>query len=223
MIEPVGGIALLTLVFSFAFRTPPLGDSFPLFYATGFLPFLMYQDVAQKLTTTLRFSKPLLFYPRVTFADALIARFLLGSLMQLAVSGVIILGILATFRIGTFVDLPEIALAYAMAASLGLGVGTLNCCLTSLFPLWERVWAIANRPLFLVSTIFFLFETVPPAYRAWLWFNPLAHVIGQMRKGFYPMYAGAFVSPLYVFGMASVMLAAGLMLLRRHHSAILND
>ncbi|MHC0052261.1 ABC transporter permease [Actibacterium sp. D379-3] len=222
VLEPVGGIALLTLIFSLAFSAPPLGQSFPLFYATGFLPFMMYMDLSQKLTVAIRFSKPLLFYPGVSFADALMARFVLNALTQVLVMTIVVAGIVLAFRVNVIFDFPALALGFAMAAALGLGVGTLTCLLVSLFPVWERLWAVANRPLFVVSSIFFVFESVPQPWRGWLWFNPLAHVIGQMRKGIYPTYAGDFISPLYVFGFGGVTLLAGLLFLGRYHRDIIN-
>ncbi|MEO0656736.1 MAG: sugar ABC transporter permease, partial [Pseudomonadota bacterium] len=42
VLEPAAGIAILTLIFSFAFIGPPIGTSFPMFYATGMVPFLAY-------------------------------------------------------------------------------------------------------------------------------------------------------------------------------------
>jgi capsular polysaccharide transport system permease protein len=54
-----------------------------------------------------------------------------------------------------------------------------------------------------------------------LWWNPLVHVIGLMRAGFYPMYDAAYVSLLYVLGVAMVLLVTGLLLLRRHHQDLL--
>src|SRR6056297_1461595 len=79
ILEPVAGIALLTLVFSLALRSPPLGTSFALFYATGMLPFTSYMSTWNKVATAVTFSRQLLVYPRVTFFDAVVARFLLNA------------------------------------------------------------------------------------------------------------------------------------------------
>jgi ABC-type polysaccharide/polyol phosphate export permease len=76
--EPVLGIALLTVIFSIGFRTPPIGVNFPLFYATGLLPFLMFVDLSNKVAQAINYSKQLLAYPRVTFIDALLGRFILN-------------------------------------------------------------------------------------------------------------------------------------------------
>ncbi len=56
---------------------PPIGISFPLFYATGMVPFVMFNDLHNKVAQALMYSKPLLAYPNVTFLDALLARFVL--------------------------------------------------------------------------------------------------------------------------------------------------
>ena len=71
-----GHIALLTAVFQGAMGNtrPLIGTNFPLFYASGYLVFQMYHDIANKVATSLRFSRPLLAYPAVTFVDALLAR-----------------------------------------------------------------------------------------------------------------------------------------------------
>lgn len=223
VLEPVAGIALLTIIFSVGFRSPPLGTSFPIFYASGLVPFLLYMDIGNKVMESLRFSRQLLIYPRVTFADALLARFILNLLTQLMVAYILFSGILIFFDSRTAPDLPKIALSLAMAASLGLGIGTLNCFLTGVMPAWLRVWAILNRPLFLISCIFYLFESVPEPFRTILWYNPLVHVVGQMRSGFYPYYEAPYVSLPYVFGIALVCFILGLVFLGRYARLILND
>jgi capsular polysaccharide transport system permease protein len=115
-----------------------------------------------------------------------------------------------------------VILSLTMAAALGLGVGTLNCYLFSLFPLWNSLWGILTTPLFFMSAILFVLEDLPAYARNVLWYNPLAHITGLMRQGFYPTYEATYASPLYVFSIAGVVLAFGLLLLGRHYRAIIN-
>ncbi|MGY9045547.1 hypothetical protein P775_06750 [Puniceibacterium antarcticum] len=222
IMEPVLGILLMTLIFSFTFNAPSLGTSFALFFASGIMPFMAYMDISSKVAYSLRFSSKLLFYPGVTFVDAMIARTLLNAMTQFLISGLVFSGILVAYDIDVILDIPEIALGFSMALSLAVSVGTLNCYLLSLYPIWERIWAILNRPMFMVSCVLFTFDTVPMPYRDWLWWNPLVHVIGQMRGGIYATYDNSYVSPLYVFGLSLTLLAPGLLLLRRHYRNIIN-
>ncbi|MEP4309746.1 MAG: hypothetical protein ABJ364_08370, partial [Lentilitoribacter sp.] len=94
ILEPVAGIALLTALFSTGFRSPSLGTNFPIFYATGMIPFLMYSDVSGKVALSMLFSKPLLAYPAVTYLDAILARFIVNMLTQLMVAYVTLTSIM---------------------------------------------------------------------------------------------------------------------------------
>lgn len=66
-------------------------------------------------------------------------------------------------------------------ALLAVGMGTLNCYLVTAFPVWERIWHILMRPLFLMSGIFLTFAMMPTQAQNFLWFNPLIHCGGLMR------------------------------------------
>lgn len=223
LLEPVAAIALLSVVFSLAFRTPSLGTSFPLFYATGYLPFVLYTDIANKVSRSIGFSRPLLRYPRVTFIDAIVARLLTNVLTHIAVFYVLMFGITQTLNIQIILDIPSIILSLTMATVLGLGVGCLNCFLFPALPAWEQVWTILNRPLFIASGILFAFEDLPPDYREVLWFNPLIHIVGIMRRGFYSTYDATYASPVYVFGIGLAALMFGLIFLRHNSQKILNN
>lgn len=223
VLEPALGIALLTFIFSLAFRAPPIGINFPIFYATGMVPFLMYSDVSAKVAQSILFSRPLLFYPSVTFVDAIIARFALNFVTQLLVTYVIFFGIIVIFDTRTSPDLVLIVYALAMVGVLSLGIGVMNSYLNMRFPIWARIWAIFNRPMFILSCIFFIFESIPQPYRDILWWNPLVHIVGQMRHAFYPSYDAAYVSIPYVMGIGLTTMLFGLVFLLRYHRDLINN
>jgi capsular polysaccharide transport system permease protein len=221
--EPIAAISLLAMVFSVAFRSPALGTSFPFFYASGYLPFMLYSDLGQKIATAIRFSRQLLKYPAVTYLDSILARFILVVLTQLMVFSIVCTGIVILEDLKPVIDPFRILNSLCMAATIGLGVGTLNCYFLSTFPLWERVWGILNKPLFIISGVLFLFDDVPEFASDFLWYNPLVHVIGEMRRGFFANYAGDYVNPIYVYSVSAVCFTLGLLLLNRFNRDILND
>lgn len=224
VLEPVGAVAMFTLIVAVGLkiRTPSLGTNFAFFFATGILPFTMYNKVANKVSTAVTFSKALLSYPGVTFVDAILGRFILNALTQLMVFYLVMTGLLLIFDTRTFVDIGSVVLGLTMGLSLALGIGALNCYLIPTFPVWGSVWGIVTTPLFFLSAIIYVFEELPPLGRDILWWNPLVHVIGMVRRGFFPTYEAAYVSPLYVFLVAGIALAFGLLLLRRYHKDIIN-
>lgn len=213
--DPILGIALLTLIFQGVMgrSSPPLGSNFPLFYATGYIVFQMYNDLAGKIAASLRYSRPLLAYPAVTLVDALLARWILNTMLHVAVFTLVVAGIAAGFGLALVMDAAVVVQALALTALLGLGVGTMNCFLTMRFPVWERAWSILSRPLFLMSGVFFTYDMMPRAAQELLWWNPVLHLVGLMRRGVYGIYPADYVSTGYVAALSLGLLLLGLLLL----------
>lgn len=222
VLEPLGGIIILSIGFSLLLRTPSLGNSFLLFYTSGYLPFVLYANLSRVVSRSIDFSKALLRYPAVTWIDAMLARFVLNALTGLLVTYILLTAILAVLDTRTTIDMGPLVGALAMAILTGLGVGALNCVLMGLFSVWEQIWSIATRPLFIISGVIFLYEDLPGTAQAILWWNPLMHVTGLMRRGIYPTYEADYVSPVFVCGTALTCLALGLLLMGRHHRTLLN-
>ncbi|OWY14307.1 sugar ABC transporter permease [Thioclava sp. F34-6] len=221
LLEPVGGIALLTLFFSLTFHAPPLGASFALFYATGLLPFMLFSEVQSKVANALTYSRALLAYPTVSFLDALIARLVLNALTKLIVSYLVLQGCLLIFDSRASPDPLRIFEAASLAVLLSFGIGTLNCFLFLRIPVWQQIWSILMRPMFLISGVFFFTDHLPTWAADVLWFNPLVHVIGYLRHGFFPTYEPDHLSAPWVIGVSLVALAIGLLALRTRYRDLL--
>ena len=223
VLEPVAALAILSAVFALVLRSPSLGNSFPLFYASAYLPFMMFNDIANKMATSIRYSRPLLTYPAVTFVDALLARFLLTAMTHLVVGALVLGGILSLLDVHALLNLPRILEGVALAAGLGLGVGAVNCYLMTAFPVWERAWQIATRPLFLLSGVIYIYEDLPRLAQTVLWWNPLLHVTGITRAGIYSTYQADYASPLYVLVLTAAALGLGLLLLYRFNRDLMDS
>ncbi len=212
-IEPVGFIALLSLAFSRVTHSPPFGNSFPLFFATGYLAFSFYNDIASLIGRSVSVNRPLLTYPAVTPLDTVLARLVLQVLTGAVVAGVVFAGILAVFSDPVQITPVPLMLAFALGAFIGLGVGMVNITLFALSPGWEKLYGMISRPILFVSCIFYSFESLPRFAQEILWWNPIIHLVGLMRSGFYPIYDPAHVSLFYVFTLALGLNVAGFAML----------
>lgn len=214
IIEPLATIALLSLVFQQIARHPALGTNFPFFFASGYLAFHIYMDVSRSVSSAVNSNRPLLNFPRITMIDLILARFLLQLATSVLAFAVVMSGIMLFFEISAQIHLGTIFLGIFFAAFLGLGVGALNCVLFAFSPTWERLFGILNRPMMLISGVFFNYESVSSDLQSLLWWNPLIHVTATMRQGFFAEYHAAFVSPLFVSFVALGTLMLGILLLR---------
>ena len=222
LLEPLGVIVILSFGFALMLRAPPLGNAFLLFYATGYLPFVMFQKTARMVMNALNFSRALLRYPAVTWIDTVFARAVLNILTDLLVAYILLGAILIVLETAVTLDFVPIIVGFAMMALLGTGVGLLNCAVQGLFPVWGTIWGVVTRPLMLASAVLWIWRDLPPMAQDILWWNPLIHAVALVRSGFYATFDPYHVSSLYVLGFGMGTMALGLLLLRRHHLEILS-
>lgn len=221
--EPVLGIALFSYVASLAFRSPSLGNNFAIYFAAGFLPFVTFNDVHRRVAGSINHSRQLLAYPAVTFVDAIIARFLLAFMTQIVVFYLIVVGVEMIYDTDTSYRFPRLVMGMCIAASVGFGVGVANCFFWHYFPVWQRIWRILTRPLFILSGVLFIYEDVPETYQGLIWWNPLIHATGYTRSGFFANYDAEWVSFIYVFAFSLIPGVVGLFLLYHFHRRILQQ
>lgn len=221
ILEPLGMIVVLSTAFSMMLRTPSLGTSFVLFYATGLMPFRVYTEIHAVTSGAIRYSRALLVYPAVSYIDALLARLILAFLTQIMISYVILTGALAVSDVRLVIDFRPILISFSVAALLGFGVGTVNCLLFDFFPIWKSLWTTATRPLFLFSAIIYIYEDMPLLAKQILWYNPLIHLTGLSREGFYSYYEPSYISMPYVISIALIAMLIGLMQLRRNYRKLM--
>lgn len=222
IIQPLATIMVMALAFSVLQRSPALGTSFILFKATGILVFQMFRNVSRMVAASLTYSGSLLIYPGVTWLDAIIARFVLNGLVIVIVSFLILGGDIVIEGLTLILYWPAILLSASLALFLGFGFGVLNCYLSERIEIYSNIWNIATAPLMIVSGVLVLFDELPESVQEVLWYNPLVHVVGLSRMGFYSIYRPDYVSVGYVVVCALVPLVLGLILLRRNHSDLLN-
>ncbi len=209
-LDPAAHIAFLSLIFMAIAHAPPLGTNFPLFFASGYIAFQFYQSMAGYLNGAVNANRALLSYPNVAPIDTVLSRYLL----QFGTTAVV--GFCVFVVIGFELKSPpsvhwQFLIEAAFAASLiALGNGLANNILFAKYPLYEKFYDILTRPLFLLSGVFYLPDSLPHPARDIVLLNPLVHVVMLFRKGFYPEYRAIGYNGAYLYAVAFSFLFFGL-------------
>ena len=223
ILTPALGVGLLVLIFSYASRQPPFGQSLALFFATGFLTFEFYNKLSNSIMSVLDSNKALLLYPVVTETSAILARFALISLTYFVIMW-IFYGALIFLGLANFPSYPiKLSLAFIVIALLGLGIGLINLFLISIWESWRFIWPIINRPMFFISGIFFIPSLLPDYALDYLKWNPILHMIEWVRSAYYPNYDSRVLDYVFVLTICSFFIVMGLLgerLLRRKKGLI---
>jgi len=182
----------------------------------------MYRTVSDLIGRSVSANKPLFYFPRVQILHAVVARYVLQLITGVAVSVICYGGIFLIYDLDVDIYIYPVLVANIAATILGLGVGMVNCILFALSKTWDRIFSLVNRPLLLISGVFFIPEKLPIAAQEFLFINPLIHLIGLCRRGIYPGYDAKYVDLYYVFGISVTLIIIGLVLIRGLRGRILD-
>ncbi|MBD9635484.1 ABC transporter permease [Ensifer sp. ENS07] len=211
-VDPVAHVMIMTVIFQAVSRVPALGSSFPLFFATGYLPYMSYTSMQSFVAGTIKANKSLLSYPIVSPFDAVVSRYLVQFMTSFLVSLLVFEAVSLENHLSVSVDYSKIVGAASLGSLLGFGVGLANISMFTRWPLYEQAFSLMMRPLFMLSGVFFLPDSMPKPFADYMLYNPIVHVIMWFRTGVYPEYRATGLDIGYAGEFAAVYLIVGLVL-----------
>jgi len=196
-------------------RKAPVGPSAVLFYWAGLSSYHMFGFTVGKCLISLKYAKKDRILPIVRPPDMLYARAILEGLTNTVVN---VIGFILIYIFDTKMALPGAPLyvieSMALMLMLGIGVSFILAVFCVFFPTLMYLWRAVSIVLMLVSGTYQIADTLPPAIRNVLWWNPVSHGIELFRLGFYPTYPDIFISVSYLTAWACGSLVVGLALER---------
>nr|WP_210339733.1 ABC transporter permease [Ensifer sp. ENS07] len=211
-VDPVAHVLIMTVIFQAVSRVPALGASFPLFFATGYLPYMFYTSMQSFVAGTIKANKPLLSYPIVSPFDAVVARYFVQFMTSFLIAFLVFEAVTLENHLSVSVDYGTIVCAASLGSLLGFGVGLANISMFARWPLYEQIFNLMMRPLFMLSGVFFLPDSMPKPIMDYMLYNPIAHVIMWFRTGVYPEYRATGLDIGYAGEFGAAYLIAGLVL-----------
>lgn len=214
--EPVAFIVVLSALRLAFGRGDIAGISFPLFFASGIIPFLFWQSTVTGSLSAVTANAALLNYRRVKPADTVVTRWLVEMLISSATGLIILVGmsqVLDPFRLN---DLLGLLAAVGLLVLFTLGCSLLTGVVGPLYRESQKIIPIVLRPLLFVSGVIFPIGAVPPSYREWLLWNPLVHALELIRRSLFQSYTSQEGSYAYLSLCTLVALFLGLAVYRRN-------
>jgi len=213
LIEPILHVAVLSTIYVVWGRQAPIGN-LQLFFVTGIMPFFLFSHTSSRLSRSISSNTQLLRLPPVTNMDIVFAKAILQGLTWIAVLAIL----LFLLKLGDKFVMPERIETCAAAAfftfMLGFGVGLINAVLNMLFKSWEHLYSAVTRPLYLLSGVFYLVDSLPDQARRVLVYNPLVHSIEWFRSGYFTNFSSLTLDRAYLIEWAIATVVLGLCLER---------
>ncbi|KGE01630.1 ABC transporter permease [Rhizobium sp. YS-1r] len=209
-LEPVAYVAMMSVLFGAFARLPPEGETFPLFFATGFIAYNMYNGMSGYLSSAISTNKNLLQYPSVSPIDPIVGRAVLQALTSIVVGMVILWAARLLEKHPHSVAWAPLLESTVCAWMLAAGIALANTVLFERFPLYEKIFGIVTRPLLMLSGVFFLPGQMPHPFREILLANPITQVVILFRQGIYGASVLDGLDLAYLFWFSLIFLFSGL-------------
>lgn len=189
LIEPLAHVLLMIILFAGVRGSSPFpGIEYPVFLATGLVPFFLFQNVATRLMDGISANRGLFAYRQVKPIDTLVARAGVELLMNLLVY-VTTLGLLGWIGFHVLPAGPlNVILVHGVMFFTGLGFGVFSAVISHERPRLRSFIRIMMFPLYILSGILFPVHLAPPELLNWLLLNPLLHLVELSRHAFISQY-----------------------------------
>lgn len=211
---PLTHIAVLLLVYAAAGRVAPYGTSTVLFFATGVLPFIIFNYPSRFAMMSLLTNTPLLGFPIVTLFDVIMARVLLEIVTAISVVLIVCLALVAMDVDVVPANPAEAIGGLAATLLLACGFGFLNALIVKKVPGYFIGWILFQVVTYVLSGIVFLPDSLPKWIMELLAYNPLLHGVSWVRAAYYPGYGDLYLSRTYLVMFGMTVLVAGIVMER---------
>lgn len=207
LIEPILHVAVLSAIYVVWGRTAPMGN-LQMFFITGIMPFFLFSHTSSQLSRAITSNAQLLRLPPITNMDIVFAKALLQGLTWIIVFFVLLFIVALGGKLVLPEHVEECGAAAFFTFLLGFGFGLNNAVLNVMFKSWERVYSAVTRPLYLLSGVFYLVDSLPDQARRVLVWNPLVHAIEWFREGYFTNFSSLTLDRSYLikWSIASVVL-----------------
>lgn len=187
--EPMAHILTIFVIFSFLSRHMMPQVSFPLFLATGMIPFFLFKNIVMGLISSIDANKSLFAYRPVQPIDTYLSRTLLESLIYISIFVIVVSGIGFLEDCSVWPRRPLEAFGILLIVIvLAFTIGILTSMLAQFFPRIKMIIQMLITILYFVTAIMYPLWILPSEYQDILLYNPLLHLIELFRESFFPYY-----------------------------------
>lgn len=215
LLEPIGSISVLLIIFTALGAHAHPGISFPVFLINGVTVNSLFVEISNRSIKAMEANSALFNYRPIRPIDTVLARALLELTLHLGIYTAL-LTLYAAFFDGEVVvaDLPLLLAVFVLLTLFSCGVGILFMLVTDAYSDADKVLPLMTRPLFFISGVFFSIDVIPADFKPLLLWNPIFHAITLTRESVAPSYSVPEASLGYLAISALIVMTISLFFYR---------
>jgi lipopolysaccharide transport system permease protein len=180
-LQPLFTMLIFTVIFGRFAKIPSEGLPYAVFVFAGLLPWTFFSNAVGQASGSLVNQQALLtkiYLPRLFVPGAAVG----GGLVDLGISGVVFLVIMAYYRIWPSWGFLAVPLLVALTTAAALGIGLALAALTVTYRDFRYVVPFMIQSWMYISPVIYPVSVVPAQYQWLLALNPMAGIIDAFRS-----------------------------------------
>ncbi|KCB50130.1 ABC transporter, ATP-binding protein [Bordetella hinzii 1277] len=214
--EPIAHVIAVTAFYAVVRGRQVPGLEFPVYLISGVVPFLMFKNIMLKGMEAVNANKALFAYKQIKPYDTIVAR----TIVEFSLMGCVYvflmmaLGFWGQFDV-SIVDPLRWLVVLAIGVAFSFGMALILCVIVDAVPELRVFIRLLFMPLYLISGVIIPVWLVPGEILQYVLWNPLLHIIDELRQGMFLHYhATAGINLEYPFSVSVVVLFIGMALYR---------
>jgi ABC-type polysaccharide/polyol phosphate export permease len=201
MLNPLGMMLVLTLVFSQLFKSTP---GYPAYVLSGLIAWNFFAQSTTMAMNSLVWGGDLferIYVPRSVFAVSAVGTGLVNLLLSLVPLLLVMLVVQVPIRVTALFAVVPIFFLACFALGVGLLLSSLAIYFYDIVEMYSNIILLAWMYL---TPIIYPVEAIPDPFRGWLFYNPMTHLVSLFRQplfyGTMPTFNGVWPSALISLG-----------------------
>ena len=180
LLQPLLGMVLFTLLFGRVAKLPSDGLPYPLFYYISLLSWTYFSTALIMAANSVVNNTTLItkiYFPRILLPASAV----IGSLLDLAIASVMLIGLLVYYQVPMTPRLALLPLVLMLLAIFTMGIGQLLAALNVNYRDIRHALPFAVQLWFFASPVVYPLSMVPERYQWVVSLNPIAGIIETSR------------------------------------------
>lgn len=223
LFEPLSHVLVLSIIFSLIGKTEYFSIPVEIFIGISILPWLFFNNMLNKLSSSFNANKSLFYYRQVKPFDTLLSRGILETILfTFSFLTIFILILIFEYKI-EIKNFNQLFFVLFTITYFNFTLALLVAVLNFFSNLFEKTFKLLMRPLYFLSAIFYPVMIIPNEYKYIFEYNPIANSIELLRFSFFSQVKECYGNVYYLLLLGTIFLFFSLLIYKNFQYKILES
>ncbi len=209
-LEPIAQIAVFAAIFGVVMGRIMPGIDYLLYLSIGVIGWNLFNDTLNRSLSAVQANQGLLVYNRVKPIDTVLARAILEGIIFCLILPTILIFLHLLGHEVKYFNLFYFLIGFSTLWLISVGLAMFFAVLATIKQEFNWIITMLLKPLYFMSGVMYSVSSLPGEYQKFLFYNPIIHSLGMLRKAFIENYTSSYIELTYIWGCCLFFIFMGI-------------